>query len=317
MEDLPYCGSVSVTERRELQTAREGWQGEGFDYLWIFRSAMAIASRFPKYILDPLTEATVDWYLSRHPKLISILAGNLAGLIKDQSPVQLEKWARETLSVYARGQVDYLCAMAHENPYDCVPLELPKPKELNRLSPHGEGQVIVLCHGGFWELGGLLFGLLGREAVVAAAPEKDPELDQLRHHLRSRAGLGTVPVGGGMATLFSLQKALERGAFVVAIVERALGRDRIKVKFGHREAYFLRSPFLWAWRTKVSVTPNFIPWYDGAYRCRIGPPIRPEKGEDAMDFAARAAQSCADWFTEIIRQYPRQWYNFYPYWESA
>jgi len=282
------------------------WQTRGVNNRWILQASNAVSRVLSRRVLHLLSEPIVDRYVDSHPDVERALASNLRGAFPDDSRMDFRAAGRRTVLNYARGVIDFL--RADRDPPEIV-CDDAEGVELMRRN---EAKILLTAHMGNWEIGGCMIGGMGGDHWVLAFPEKDPGVDRFRVQKRSLAGLETLQRNGRIADLFRLRKIIGEGGSVILLVDRAIGKDRVRVRFRGRDCCFLRSPALLSAMTGAPMLPVAImAEAPGRYRGHIGRPV----SADPEDPSA-AMQSMADFFGGILERYPDQWYNFFPFWED-
>jgi lauroyl/myristoyl acyltransferase len=190
-------------------------------------------------------------------------------------------------------------------------------RQLAAVRRDGRGFLLVTGHVGNWEMGAVTLRTHGLTAAVVGQPELDPNVQEMRLKLRSRAGVESIDIGSSMATAFKVRAAIDRGRAVALLVDRAYPEDRVLVPFFGRETPFLRSPALLARFCGCPILPGFfLRAPDGSYFNVWGEPLTADislsPDEDARRIMTRVAEDLAG----VIRAHPTQWFNFYRFWNG-
>ncbi len=188
-------------------------------------------------------------------------------------------------------------------------------RTLARSRGNGRGFLLVTGHVGNWEMGAVTLRAHGLTAAVVGQPELDPDVQQMRLHLRSRLGVESIDIGSSMATAFKVRSAVDAGRAVALLVDRAYPEDQVIVPFFGRPTPFLRSPALLARFCDCPVLPGFfLRAPDGSYFNVWGEPLAVDSmlspEEDAVRIMSRVARD----LEAVIRAHPTQWFNFYRFW---
>ncbi len=285
------------------------WQPSGMNNRWVFLAADLGCRLFRRESLYRISDAVMDWYLGRHPEVLAAIESNLRGAFPGMERLRAEALALRTVFNYGHGVVDYLRGLADP------PVVRPAPGADALLDKDFGAKVLLCAHMGNWEVGGFFIGRAVGPHTVVAFPERDPGVESFRASRRAAAGLTTLSAGQGLHNLFALRRVLERGEAVIALVDRAVGRDRVEVRFRGRRAGFLRSPATLATLADTWVLPAVVVAEGpGVYTALVGEPCR-RPGESAT--AETVMQRAADFFGAVLERYPDQWYNFFPFWEEA
>jgi len=291
------------------ETPPAGWGDSGFNAAWVFRLSDLVCRFLSTSAVHDAADLVMEWYAGRRPDTLAALESNLRGAFPAMAPAEAERLAVATLRQYGRGVTDYLLGLSRPLPVE------PAPGAAERLAACPGGKIFLCAHLGNWEVGGFFLGRdVGRHHVVTF-PERDPEVASFREGRRAQAGVTTHTARAGLHNLFALRSVLVAGEAIVVLVDRAAGKDRVAVRFRGRPAWFLRSPAVLASLADVWALPTaVVAGRDGRYRALVGPPCRrPGEGAEPGEVIQRAA----DWFGDVLEQYPDQWYNFFPYWREA
>jgi KDO2-lipid IV(A) lauroyltransferase len=191
-------------------------------------------------------------------------------------------------------------------------------EHLDRAAAEGKGAILLTAHAGNFELGGLLLKLRNMKVHAVYKPDRFEAVERLRERIRSQGGVVGIPVGGtGFATL-PLVSLLREGKLVGMQGDRDFSLNGLPIPFFGREAYFPRGPWELAAMTGAAVVICFFHAdEDGRFHARFSEPmhVAGERGrrmaaiEDGMRAYAASLES-------LIREYPDQWYCFYPFWDD-
>ena len=231
-------------------------------------------------------------------------------------------WWRRPLLVYrhflAHGVtlVDRLAVFMGRSQIECVfdGEELFKP-HLEK----GQGIILVGAHVGCWELGG---HFLGRFDLPVNLVVIERELEGIQRLLNSVTGgkrfhilttdddpLRSVPV----------LAALRRGEIVALLGDRAMGGADVETSFLGGQVPLPVGPYRLAAASGAPLFQVFVVRQRlGCYRFTAFPPDFVTREEVRSDPNAVSAhvQRYAERLEAVVRKYPYQWANFYPYWEQ-
>jgi KDO2-lipid IV(A) lauroyltransferase len=246
------------------------------------------------------------------------VADNLSALFPGEDREALERRALGTFRSYARDTIDFLKALDGSSADRARLFDIAEPQRgfFDELRARGKGIILVTGHFGNWEVGGVLFGLLGMPFTIVAMAEPDPTVNRIRREIRERIGADTIEVRQSLDTALQIRRCLAENRVVAMLVDRHYGRDRVRVTFFGRPAWFLRTPFVMGHVTGAPVLPCSVERLSaGRFAIRPGTPVY-VTGGTRDEAIARAAQHVADTLEERIRQHPEYWYQFYRYWDA-
>lgn len=314
----PVAPSAPVLDRASTEPRR--WTLHGLNNGFIFGATCRLVAVLPKRLSYAIGDAGtwIAWHLmaaTRHA-----LADNLRAVFPDESFRALEQRARVTLRAYARDVVDFLCAV--DLPPAAVELlfkyEAADARLFRDLLSEGRGIILVSGHYGNWELGGVVMRRVFRlPLTIVARAEASEAVNQFRRDIRDQLGIETVEVRKSLETPLQIRKRLADNGIVALLVDRHMGRDRVKVRFLGQDAWFLRTPALMACLTGAPLVPCYIErTAGGRFSVSPGAPIFVATGLPRALAIQQATQRFAEGLEARIRERPEYWYQFYRYWDA-
>jgi predicted LPLAT superfamily acyltransferase len=182
--------------------------------------------------------------------------------------------------------------------------------ELLRLLDSGSGVVMIGAHVGSWEAGSGFFGDYARKMNVVLYDAEYAKIKQALEHNSTGSQFRVIAVNeDGLENVLKIKNALDAGEYVCFQGDRYLNREgSVEAGFMGRRARFPRGPFLIASRMKVPVV-FFYAMRESGRRYRF----------HFVEAAGRSEKELLEEYlavTErIVRSYPRQWFNFYKFWD--
>jgi lauroyl/myristoyl acyltransferase len=251
------------------------------------------------------------------PQSTDALVDNLRAIWPDETDRFLRRRALDVYRSYTRDAIDFFrgldeAAGAVEFDYADGVIECAR-----RLQSMGRGVLLVTAHHGNWEAGGLLARRLKLPLTIVAMREPSPAVARIRAEIRRGLDLQTIEVRQSLDTALQIRAALASNRFVAMLVDRHAGRDRIRVSFLGREAYFLRTPFVMAALTGAPLAVcSIVRTAPGRFAACLGPEIAATSVTDREAWIRSAAQHVADQVAARVRDRPECWYQFYRYWDA-
>jgi lauroyl/myristoyl acyltransferase len=283
----------------------------------VFQWTCSLVSRLPKRTSYALGWLAMTVAHRRMAGVTRALADNLRVVRPDASDRELDRLARATYHSYARDVIDFIRSLSMSR------------DELDRLFVFGErerfdaaralgrGLILVTGHFGNWEMGAVMMHHFGFPLDVVAMAEPDPAVNDIRRRMRDSIGVRTIEVRQSLDTALQIRRRLAENATVAMLMDRHLGRDRVRVRFFDRDAWFLRAPALMGYLTGAPLVPCFIERQrDGRFLVLPGVPLHVDRELERDQAVRRAAQAFAAALEDRIRERPDLWYQFYPYWCS-
>ena len=178
----------------------------------------------------------------------------------------------------------------------------------------GKGVLFITGHFGYWEVNGLLHGLVFEPIALMARALDNPRLNQLLEEIRGRTGNSVIYRRG---TIRRVMRALEAGKGVAVLIDQhIMGRDAIYVDFFSRPAATTAAVAALALRTGAAVVPSFaFPLPGGRIRLIYDHPVAPPRA-DAADAARDFTQRCTDVLEMYVRRDPEMWLWMHRRWRD-
>jgi len=297
------------------------WTLHGLNNGAIFKATCAGVRWLPKTASYAIGDGST-WLASRlMPATRDAIGDNLRAVFPEDSPMALERRARRTLQAYARDTIDFICALSLDGEratalFDLPPEYLPR---FNQVLAQGRGAILVTGHYGNWEIGSVLMSrVLHLPLTIVAMAEASADVGRLRREIRDRLGVGTIEVRQSLDTALRIRRRLSENGIVAMLMDRHLGRDRVRVTMLGRPAWFLRTPVLMGYLSGAPLMPCFIQRTEGdpPFSAFLGDPITVATDRPRDEAIQRAAQQFADQLSTRIRRRPEYWYQFYRYWDA-
>lgn len=176
------------------------------------------------------------------------------------------------------------------------------------------GTVLIGAHVGCWEAGAGFFGKYGKKINIVMF---DAEHEQIKEILRESGQQGDykiIPVNqGALEAILEIKFALDRGEYACFNGDRYLDRTTaLECDFMGGKAHFPVGPFRIASRCRVPVVFYYAMREKGRrYRFLFSevPPTESRRTETLMTAYLRSLET-------LLARYPRQWFNFYPFWNE-
>jgi len=181
-----------------------------------------------------------------------------------------------------------------------------------------KGFIIASSHIGNFELGGYVFQKAEQKIYAMIFGGESREYSKKRESALKKANLNLVSVQEDMSHLFILKEALEQGNMVILPCDRIYGSAKnFKINFLGQDAWFPSSSFRFAAQLDVPVVALFVMKKNLTKYKAFIIPVETDNSEAssakrAAIFADNYVKSCE----EILRKYPRQWFNFFDFWEG-
>jgi KDO2-lipid IV(A) lauroyltransferase len=235
---------------------------------------------------------------------------------------EMEKLTRSTFQNYGRYLLDYMVMhrIEEHNAHKCVEEKGIGEENLIAAMKIGKGILCITPHLGNWELGGIMLALRGYKINVLSLKDNREKISTFRERIRMKYGIKSIYVDGeGINTIINILNALKKKEIVALLGDRDGTSRTIEVDFFGRKTKFPVGVAYFALASGAPVVPVFeVLRKNGKYQGIIERPILFNEYNAAnRDEAIKMGiQEIARIFERYIREYPDQWYNFYPFWSS-
>lgn len=189
-------------------------------------------------------------------------------------------------------------------------------EHLHKMVAAGKGGLLLSAHIGNWEIAGHLLKRLQTKINIVMF---DGEHQQLKQYLESTTGqrnANIIVVKDNLSHVYEIMEALNKNELVCMHSDRFLpGNKTIETEFLGKMALFPQGPFVLASKFAVPVsfvfaTKESLLHYhffatDGA--------IYKHEEKNSPEFILKKFTEA---FTQKVKTYPTQWYNYYPFWKE-
>lgn len=182
----------------------------------------------------------------------------------------------------------------------------------------GKGAIFVTGHIGSWEVGGVALARYGKKVHMVYLPDRFEAFEKTREKTRMKQNVEGIPMGGTFETSLKLIRLLRAGEIVAMKGDRVIVGDGITIKLFGREAVFPHGPSLISYISGAPIIPTFVILKEnGKYQPIVCEPIFPEKSGDRKIDVEKNVKKIAKVIEGFIKEYPDQWYMFYPFWKGG
>ena len=236
---------------------------------------------------------------------------------------EIHAYARRTFQNYGQYLLDYMVmpGLVAGRKGRMVARELGQQHMVKALK-QGKGVICITPHLGNWELGGLLLAFKGADLYVLTLDETDANTKAFRERMRRQKGIKSIyinPDDPTPAAIIEVVKVLKEKKVVAMLGDRAEGNNTIAVDFFGRQTPFPLGVATLAMATGAAVLPVFVVLKGGKYWGIIERPIyfqSPSRKEREQGIR-QGMEELVKVFERYIKEYPDQWYNFYPHWPQG
>ncbi|MET9002203.1 phosphatidylinositol mannoside acyltransferase [Amycolatopsis sp. Hca4] len=242
------------------------------------------------------------------------LRANLARVVPQADPVEMDELTRRAMRSYARywHETFRLPSMDHKEVSAKVAASITGVENLDAALAEGNGAVMALPHSGNWDVAGVwLADYLGGFTTVAERL-KPESLYRRFVEYRESLGFEIVPLTGDSSAMRVLLKRLRENKAVCLVGDRDLTTSGIPVKFFGEKARFPGGPARLAATTGAALIPAGCWFTEDGWQIRLHPRIR----VTARAEVPAATQALADIFAGDIAAHPADWHMVQKFWPA-
>lgn len=242
------------------------------------------------------------------------LRTNLARVVPQADPVELDELTRRAMRSYARywHETFRLPSLDHKEVSAKVAASITGVENLDAALAEGNGAVMALPHSGNWDVAGVwLADYLGGFTTVAERL-KPESLYRRFVEYRESLGFEIVPLTGDSSAMRVLLKRLRENKAVCLVGDRDLTTSGIPVKFFGEKARFPGGPARLAATTGAALIPAGCWFTEDGWQIRLHPRIR----VTARAEVPAATQALADIFAGDIAAHPADWHMVQKFWPA-
>ena len=182
----------------------------------------------------------------------------------------------------------------------------------------GRGTLLLTGHMGNPEVGAIAMGTHFEPVHVLYWRDRFATAEEFRSRLRLRGNVHGIPVDASPYSVIPALEVLRSGGIVAAHGDRDFNDQGWPAVFFGSPANFPPGPFLLAARAGALIVPTFfLLGADRRFRVVFEPPIEVPEDGGLQERARQAMERWVGILEERVRQFPDQWYCFYPFWSSA
>jgi KDO2-lipid IV(A) lauroyltransferase len=242
------------------------------------------------------------------------LRANLARVVPQADPVELDELTRRAMRSYARywHETFRLPSMDQKDVSGKVAASITGVENLDAALAEGNGAVMALPHSGNWDIAGVwLADYLGSFTTVAERLKPESLYRRFAAY-RESLGFEIVPLTGDSSAMRVLLKRLRENKAVCLVGDRDLTDSGIPVKFFGEPARMPGGPARLAATTGAALIPAGCWFTEDGWQVRLHPRIR----VTARAEVPAATQALADIFAGDIAAHPADWHMMQKFWPA-
>lgn len=179
------------------------------------------------------------------------------------------------------------------------------------------GLILLTSHMGNYSIGGwLLKRQRGHPVNIALIDDEERQVRRFLNQIQGCSSPRIISISHSFFSSISILKALREGEIVGIQVDRVVSKNATAVNFFGSRTIFPKGPFLLSIISGAPISISFTikrGWK--RYWIFAESPLDPPNLTVEMESVIQEmAQKVAERIEEIVRMFPHQWFNFYPYW---
>lgn len=194
-------------------------------------------------------------------------------------------------------------------------------EHLQNMSSGGKGGVLIGAHMGNWEVAGQLLERIDTPVNILMRETEHEQIKSLLDKVMVKKDIRIIPQKEDYSHLFLIENALKNAEFVVLHGDRySDGANTVTLPFMGKAARFPSGPLYLASKKGVPVSFVYtLKENKTHYHFYATPPsiypypthikTRKEKIKGMVEDYVRSLE-------HMLREYPLQWFNYFPFWEE-
>ncbi len=193
-------------------------------------------------------------------------------------------------------------------------------EHVRRALADGKGLILLASHAGNWEAAAHLLKRYDVPCHVAGFENEIGPIRRMMENATAGRHVRWIDTRGAFEHSVEILAALRRNEIVALLGDRGVGQTLVEAPFLGAPAAFPAGPFLLAALSGATILQahvfrekGFRYRFVGLHAERLALPPRGER----QAFLESCVRGYVGRLESLVRQYPYQWYNFYPFWDRA
>jgi predicted LPLAT superfamily acyltransferase len=183
-----------------------------------------------------------------------------------------------------------------------------------------KNRILALAHVGNWANTFVAFKYENRTIHITADDKLKASIVEYEASLNEKNSLSIniISLKDGLKASVEMAKALQNGDDLAIMVDRLVDPLRfVEVKFLNVKTKFNKNPFEIAYNRNINmIGVTVIRSGDMQYKVIFSDVIEVDKSRKKEEAIGIMSEKYAQYLESILREYPKQWFNFYQFWES-
>jgi len=284
----------------------------------LYRIGFLLANILPLKLAYSLAKRISDFQYALATKDREAVVQNL-GIITKKDGDECRKLARKVFRNFGLYLVDFfrMANLSKEDIQKRVKVE--GIENIDGVLKQNKGGIILTCHIGNWEMGGVVMAMLGYDISAVALNHRHKNINDFFIKQREEKGLKVIPIDHIMKRCVS---ALRRKGLLALAGDRDFTNNGVIMDFFGMPTSVPKGPAMFALKTDSPVIPGFFIRRDTFnYNLIFDRPIdlKETPGMDKMDkeeIIKEANKKFVASMEKYIRAHPDQWLIFRKFWET-
>lgn len=189
-------------------------------------------------------------------------------------------------------------------------------ENIDNVLKSGRGAIILTCHIGNWEMGGVTMAMMGYDISAVALNHRYKNINDFFIKQREEKGLKVIPLNHVMKSCIS---ALRRNGLLALAGDRDFTNNGIIVDFFGMPTSIPKGPAMFSLKTNSPIVPGFFVRKDTfSYKLIFTSPIelKEEPGVSQDEIIRKGTERFVSVMEKYIRMHPEQWLVFRRFWET-
>ncbi len=192
---------------------------------------------------------------------------------------------------------------------------------LRQMVQKKKGGLLIGAHMGNWEVAGQLLKRLDIKINIVMYEAEQKKIKELLENNMVKNDANIISIKDDFSHLFKIKEAFNNNEMVVMHGDRfLLGTNTITMNFMNKSAQFPTGPLYLASKNNVPVSyvyalkKSATHYHFYATKGKVYP--YPAKIKNRKQELTNMVQDYINSLESIIKKYPLQWFNYYPFWEE-
>ncbi|MDP2920779.1 MAG: lysophospholipid acyltransferase family protein [Candidatus Omnitrophota bacterium] len=281
----------------------------------LYRIGCFLANFLPLKLAYSLAKRVSDlqYFLSKNDR--EIVAKNLS-IVTKKNIKECRVLARKVFRNFGLYLVDFF--RMHNLTMEDVKkrVEIEGIENIDSVLKQGKGGIVLTCHIGNWEMGGVVMAMMGYNISAVALNHKHKRINDFFIKQREEKGLKVIPINFIMKSCIS---ALRKKGLLALLGDRDFTNNGIELDFFGMPTSIPKGPAMFSLKTDSPIIPGiFIRKDSFNYRLVFDRPIdlRKIQGSDKEEILKEANKMIVASMEKNISKYPEQWLIFRKFWEA-